>query len=172
MSAIPKEQETRVLGLDISTYVGMSLVNPKNPEAIVGKCVNFPKARGPARLQLIAQEVRRVISVWKPTQVVIEGYAIYRASSVVTVVACGTIVRQTLYELGYNWLEVPPTTLKKWVTGKGTANKAAMADAVLARWGYQSPSDDIVDAVALAQVGVAIHLAGGIHTLGGVSQGW
>ena len=93
----------RVLGIDVSTYCGLAIVDSNNPTDIVGKCVNFPKHKGWQRLQLIADEVARIVEVWKPDRIWVEGYAIYRVSSVVTVVSCGTVVRQVLYRAGLKW---------------------------------------------------------------------
>ena len=143
----------RVVGLDISTYTGVALASG---EEIIGKTIDFPKLRGLERLHLIAQETERVIKLWQPDLIVIEGYAIYRASSAVTVVSCGAVVRYVLYQMGFGWWEVPPSSLKKWTTGRGNASKDEMAVSVKSRWGYASPSDDIVDAVALAKLGQAV----------------
>lgn len=40
-------------------------------------------------------------------------------------------------------------TLKKWTTGRGNADKAAMRRAVHERWGVDTASDDEADAVAI-----------------------
>ena len=50
-------------------------------------------------------------------------------------------------------LIVPPATLKKWVTGKGNADKKQMKAAVRKRWKYDFKSDDECDAVALLYFG-------------------
>jgi crossover junction endodeoxyribonuclease RuvC len=150
----------------------MAYVDTGAPTEIVGKCVNFQKYSGWERLQLIAAEVERIVSVWNPDVIWVEGYAIYRVSSVVTVVSCGTVVRQVLYQQGRRWNEVPPTSLKKWCTGKGNAKKDDMAKAVHTRWGYKSPSDDIIDAVALAQLGVSYATQAPPPEVKGVSDGW
>ena len=163
----------KILGLDVSTYVGMACLDPVEPEEMRVKCVYFPDLKGWLRLQSIAKEVRRLIEIWKPDTVLVEGYAIYRHSSVVAVVSCGTVVRGVLYDLKLPWMEVPPSTLKKWTTGNGKATKDDMAEAVSARFGFTSKSDDVVDAVALAQLGVHLRILGGADPLlKGISPGW
>lgn len=144
----------KVLGIDTSTYTGLALVKG---DEIVGKCVNFPKMHGWQRLQSIALEVERVVKLWTPDLIVVEDYAVYRASSVITVVECGTVVRKVLYDLGYGWYGISPSSLKMWATGKGNAKKPDMLRSTVSRWGYQSPSDDIVDAVCLAKFGQELH---------------
>ncbi len=140
------------LGLDISTYVGMAIVGEEDR----GKVVHLDRARGYQRLQMLRQEVERTISIWQPDVALVEGYAFGaagRSSSIVTLVECGTVVRNALFMMKIPWFEVPPTTLKLWTFGKGSAKKPQMKAAVLSRWGYTSPSDDIVDAYALARMG-------------------
>lgn len=140
------------VGLDIATCTGMARVNEDGE--IIGKTASLPKERRSYRkLQLIARDVARTLGVWHPDFVVIEGYAFTRnVHSFVVSVEFGTLIRIALLEAGIPWCEVPPTTLKKWTTGKGNAKKDQMAVSVKARWGYESPSHDVVDAVALAQM--------------------
>ena len=138
------------VGLDCATCTGMALVGENEDR---GKTIEIPKGRGFLRLQLIAKQVAETLHVWEPEFAAVEGYAYVRnVGSFRTLVEVGTVVRMTLHELSLPWVEVPPTVLKKWTTGKGNADKADMAFAVNARWGYHSPSHDIVDAFALAQM--------------------
>lgn len=51
---------------------------------------------------------------------------------------------------------VPPTTLKKFVTGKGNAEKSLMIREVYKRWGFDAADDNQADAVGLLQVGRAV----------------
>lgn len=48
--------------------------------------------------------------------------------------------------------EVPPTTLKKFATGSGRGDKAAVASALTKRYGVQFGSSDEADAYALARM--------------------
>ena len=140
----------KTVGLDPSTYTGMALVGDGEDR---GKCVNFPDAKGFNRLFLLRAEVQRVLEIWEPKLVVVENYAFGFRNSLATVVGCGTIIRVVLFDLKLPWFEVSPTSLKKWVTGKGNAKKPDMAIAVKERWGFCSPSDDINDAYGLGQMG-------------------
>lgn len=118
-----------------------------------GKTVHVPRERGFLRLQLIANDIGSTLKAWEPEFVAIEDYAYVRnVDAFVTLVEVGTVVRMTLHQLGIPWVDVPPTVLKKWTTGKGNAKKEDMATAVKARWQYASHSHDIVDAFALAQM--------------------
>lgn len=140
----------RSCGIDAAASTGLALVGDEEDR---GKRLYLPEERGFHRLQLIADDVSMTLSIWKPELVAIEGYAYVRnIRSLVTLVEIGTTIRSVLYRLGIPWLDVPPTVLKKWTTGKGHATKDQMAAAVKARWAYHSTSHDIVDAYALAQM--------------------
>jgi Holliday junction resolvasome RuvABC endonuclease subunit len=141
----------RTVGIDISTYTGMARVDTGEPG--MGKCVNFPDKKGTSRLHSIAQEVGRTLDVWAPDLVVVEGIAYGNKNSLVLMAQCATVIALELHRRGIGWWVVPPSVLKKWTTGNGAASKELMAAFVLKRWGFRSPSDDIVDAFALAQLG-------------------
>lgn len=63
------------------------------------------------------------------------------------------VVRQALGIRGISYLTVPPSTLKKYATGNGTADKKAMVSAWNARGGVQLKDDNMVDAAFLRQFG-------------------
>jgi crossover junction endodeoxyribonuclease RuvC len=141
----------RSCGLDISTCTGLALVGEGEDR---GKTIHLPRERGFLRLQLIADEVAETLLVWQPELVVVEGYAYcVNLGSFITLVEVGTVIRLVLYRLKLPWVEVVPSVLKKWITGRGNAKKSEMAEAVRLRWGYASKSEDIIDAFALAQMG-------------------
>ena len=52
---------------------------------------------------------------------------------------------------------VPPTVLKKFVTGKGNSKKDEMRLGAYKRWAFEDKSDDVVDAYCLAQMGLYKH---------------
>jgi crossover junction endodeoxyribonuclease RuvC len=158
------------IGIDPSTWTG--IVRIEGTES-VGKVVNFKDFTGWKRLHLIAEEVTRTLKLWsgENTIVTIEDYVIGHVSSVVKVVEIGTVLRYSLFKSGINWYEVKPSTLKKWCTGKGNAKKPDMALAVKERWGYSSPSDDIVDAYCLAKLGEHV-CNNGVGDLKGVHLGF
>lgn len=158
----------RTVGIDISTCTGLAMVGESEDR---GKTVEVPRERGHLRLQLIANDVAQTLQVWQPAFVAVEGYAYVRnVSAFVTLVEVGTMIRHVLYQLSLPWVEVPPTVLKKWVTGEGNASKDQMALSVKQRWAYTSHSHDIIDAYALAQMAQTGWDA--IQTLKGVRIGW
>ena len=136
-----------------------------------GKTVQAVHVRGFQRLQLIANDVAQTLQVWKPAFVAVEGYAYCRnIGTFITLVEIGTAIKITLRQMDLAWVEVPPTVLKHWTTGIGNASKQEMAASVSKRWAYRSPSPDIVDAFALAQM--AQLGWDEILTIKGVRVGW
>lgn len=63
------------------------------------------------------------------------------------------VIKSYCYAFGARYVEVPPTTLKKWATGSG---KAAKEDMIEAAQQYKSgvTSDDEADAILLRQYGL------------------
>jgi Holliday junction resolvasome RuvABC endonuclease subunit len=148
----PKGDEMTTVGLDIATHTGICIVGSGDPR---GQVVEFKGHKGMVRLQLIAAEVDRLLDSWNPDLVLVEAYApnAINMKTVITQVEVGTVIKQVLHRRVKTWVEVKPSTLKLWFTGKGNAKKDAMAEKALRDYGYQSPSTDIIDAFALAQMG-------------------
>lgn len=79
----------------------------------------------------------------------------------------GAIVKLSIYDHfdrfddDYGDLRYPtivqPTSLKKYVTGSGTAKKNTMLLAVFKKWGFEADDDNVADAYALARLARAIH---------------
>ena len=65
------------------------------------------------------------------------------------------LLRHALYAQRVPYILVPPTTLKKFVTGKGNAEKSLMLLDVYKRFGVSAANDNEADAVGLYYVGMA-----------------
>lgn len=87
--------------------------------------------------------------------VVIEGYAFARPNQAHQIGELGGVIRTALHEAGHRYIEVQPTALKKFATGKGGANKIGVAVAIAKRYGVQFKNDNEYDAYGLAQIGLA-----------------
>lgn len=142
----------RVLGVDSSTNTGLALLI--GDEVLVKEL--HVGATGVLRLQLIAMNLDRILTAWKPDAAYVENYALSLVKSpntIITLVEIGTMMRCVLTDHKVPWRTIRPSTLKKWTTGKGNAKKSDMALAVKQRWGFTNGSDDVVDAYALARMG-------------------
>ncbi len=142
---------TVVVGLDLSltaTGVGVVTAIMRNAETI-----RRPQYRGTERLRSIRDAVINRVDGIRPALVVVEGYAHGRTNQAHQLGELGGVVRVALDELGQRWCELPPSSLKKYATGKGNADKAAVLTEAVRRLGYAGSSNDEADALWLACAG-------------------
>lgn len=145
-----------VMGIDpSSTHSGVAVVDSETGRVLYSGEIVPKKLTGFDRISFIVFELIRLHAEYKPDHVVIEGMFIGHASSAVQLVALGSILRYFLWQEDITYIEVPATTLKKFVTGSGTAPKDAVMMHVLKNWGFESASNNVADAVGLAMFGVA-----------------
>ena len=90
-----------------------------------------------------------------PGDAFVEGYSFGARNEREKLGEWGGVLRVALLELGWDIVEVPPSTLKKFVTGKGHTEKDGMRMEVLKRWGYESTDNNDCDAYALLRIGYA-----------------
>lgn len=97
----------------------------------------------------------------------IEGYSMGSKGRVFDIAENTGIFKHTAWKFGINVITVAPTTIKKFATGKGNANKEKMQDAFISETGINlkdklnmtekqwNPSSDIIDAYYVCKY--AIH---------------
>jgi hypothetical protein len=109
-----------------------------------------------ARLDFLASSFEREFATLstEPGHLFLEGYAMGAKWGREAQGEWSGQVRRIVYRAGWHIVLVPPTVLKKYVTGSGAADKDAMRMHVLKRWGYESSDNDDADAFALLQLGV------------------
>lgn len=91
------------------------------------------------------------------TLVLIEGYAFgAKGSAGISLGELGGIIRLSLYESAIPYIEIPPTQLKKFITGKGGAVKDIVLKEVFKRYGFDTDDNNVADAYSLMQLGRAI----------------
>lgn len=90
----------------------------------------------------------------RPDLVVMEGYSYASANQAHQVGELGGVIRLALHEAGVPFVVVAPAALKKYATGKGNANKAAMLQAAWQRLGYEGTDDNEADALWLRAMGL------------------
>jgi Holliday junction resolvasome RuvABC endonuclease subunit len=143
-----KPSDPRVLGVDLSlTSTGLAHVHG-TAETIE------PDAEGHQRVEAIVAAVTEALSEG-PELVVIERSVIIpnHISSAREIIELGGIVRWELWRAGITYLDVSPSTVKKYATGNGKADKLRVIRAAEHRLGYEGDSSDEADALWLRALG-------------------
>lgn len=131
----------KVAGLDLSmTATGVARTEP---DGSVLTCVVKPSNRGDFRLPEIADRVLSLVAGFE--LVLIEEWLVRSQSAPITGMVHG-VVREGLIRAGTPYSTVPPATLKKYATGRGNADKTAMAVAAYRRAGLEFEDDNQCDA--------------------------
>lgn len=115
-----------------------------------------PKIRGVQRLSWFRKNLISEVEEFAPQLVVIEGYAYAKGNSAHQIGELGGVLRLALLDLGVSYIEVAPSKLKKFVTGKGNAPKDAMMIEAFKRFKVDVPTSDECDAATLALFGAVL----------------
>ena len=141
-----------VIGLDLS-ITATGLVDDNGQASTI----NGGRASlGDDRLHAIATAIEDSLTVYvddsgyvecvdRADLVVIEG-PVLRSAAAISLGMLHGAVRLRLMDWGVPYVEIPPATLKKYATGKGNADKTAMALALYKRAGLELADDNQVDA--------------------------
>ena len=137
---------------------GHSLAPSPSAAAEFGTITPPKGMTGLARMELITGDILiRLSHSERPRLVVVEGFSFgSRGRALFEIAGLGYAVRLEMFRRAMRFIVVPPATLKKFVTGKGTAQKSMMLREVYRRWGIAVNDDNEADAVGLAQIGAAL----------------
>lgn len=145
-----------VIGLDLSTCAGVVIMDSETKQVQHVEAVQFKGTTGFKRVNLIASRIFELRDKHHAQCAVIEDYAVSKfGGSAITSIEIGTVVRFCMWQDGFPYLDLSPTALKKFVTGKGNAKKDLIMLDVFKRWGFSAPTNDIADAYALARFGAS-----------------
>ena len=154
-----------IVGLDISlNATGLCLAHG-DPRSQVGNSLDVDSVvirtgkdlRGPERLSVVSADVWDWLQARQPARAgdlyVTEGYAFSRqqAHSLGEIGGC---IRKRIWESGGNLIVIPPSTLKKYLTGKGAGDKNIVMKHVFKRWGFDVDEDNQCDAFGCAMLGL------------------
>lgn len=89
-------------------------------------------------------------------EVFIEGYAYGAKYQRESLAELGGVIRRNLFLSKLDFWVIPPTSLKAFVTGTGTATKNYMKKCTKERWGISFKSDDVCDAHGMSQLGMNV----------------
>jgi len=107
------------------------------------------------RINQILVEVCKIIDLLRfiyDVYVVIEGLSFYSATNTgLQLAGLNYVLRNYFLRNQINYYILPPTSLKKYITGNGRANKKEVIEAVNKRWNFNSKNDNECDAFGLAK---------------------
>jgi crossover junction endodeoxyribonuclease RuvC len=139
----------KIVGIDASlTGTGIAILN----SSLRTECIQTGLT-GSRRLVDIRERVRSIVE--GAELVVLEGYAFARPNQAHQIGELGGVLRVLFYEMGLKVIEVAPSAVKKYATGKGNAKKEDIAVAIYKRWGREFKTNDEADAFVLAVIGKA-----------------
>ncbi|MDA3624278.1 hypothetical protein OU415_02450 [Saccharopolyspora sp. WRP15-2] len=157
---------TRVVGLDVSlTNTGVATLACTPRDEWTQHVYTVPTTSTGTEPAALLDRMNRIAATVAETcgqahLVVIEGGAYSsKTAHQHTLAGCWWLVFRRITRFDMPVIVVPPTTLKKYVTGKGNAGKLDVALGVARMWpDVQLRSSDVCDALGLASMGA--HLAG------------
>ena len=144
-----------ILGIDQSLRrTGLCILSDKGQLIKVKRIEPGGDRKGAERLAYIAEEVH---SAAEGIQLaVMEGYSYGSVSQKHSLGEVGGVIKLTLYNLGVPFIIATPSQLKKFMTGRGGADKDDIAVAIARDWHLEFETDDEADAFGLAQIGVEL----------------
>lgn len=167
------EQDSRTFwGLDPSTNTGLVITNAQGevlesvnvssePRDAPTAAAKAAKQQGPLRhpvkrMGMLTEKLRGfVIKHGRPSLVAIEDFGFtpkQGMDSIITTCFVGYEYRAFLYSLGISYIEIPPTSLKKFC---GANKKEEILREVYARWGFRAGTNDQADAYVLSRIVLA-----------------
>ncbi len=115
------------------------------------------KRRGVERIRDLADPLIETAEKTRPDLIAIEGYAFgAKGRALFDLAEFGGVLRYNLWLGGHNYIDVPPSTVKKFATGRGNAKKDEIMLAVYKRWGVEFHTSDEADAYVLARIALAL----------------
>lgn len=151
------------VGLDVSLRGPGVCIASGDPRRTVSDGIDVQSAlvragedlRGPQRLSVVSGALWSWLSsrgMGKPGDLyVMEGYA-FSSQMAHSIGELGGCVRKLIWESGGNLIVIPPTTLKKYATGKGAGDKNIVIKHVFKRWGFDVDDDNQCDAFVCAML--------------------
>lgn len=157
-----------VMGIDVSTDTGIVVLKWDNEHkawrtTYDGEINLTPLPKNVSmqgrmeRVWGLKHRITQKLQLHHPNIVVIEGFGYANSNSLVTLVEFGTAVRLALLESPAKMYEVAPTSLKKFILGKGVGKKEQVMMQVFKKYGYEAKTNNLADAYVLAQIGVMIN---------------
>jgi crossover junction endodeoxyribonuclease RuvC len=151
-----------LLGVDPS-LTNTGIVYLRDGQACVGEirppAIPHTPDESAVRLDYLYRGMRDSIQqIGKVSVVAFEGYAFGSMNKREAMGEAGGVLRLAALHEGCRILVIQPTAVKKFVTGKGVAQKDVMRLAIFKRWGFEHSSEHVLDAYAVAKVATSMLL--------------
>ncbi len=143
---------TKIIGLDLSlARTGFCVLGENGPYA-PGHIITKPVMPLHERIAAINLHVLRMADAG--CHVFIEGYSFGSfGGQLRDRTELAGVIKHNLWLSHIPYSIVAPTTLKKWVTGKGNAEKSLMLHMIAKKTGVECENDDAADATGLVDFG-------------------
>lgn len=139
-----------VLGLDLS-LVSTGWARPNGESGVI-----VSSQKGMARIADI-EALLTEVGLYRASLVVIEGYSFAsKGRAIISLGELGGVIRYELFMDNTPFIDVPPTMVKKFASGRGNAKKDEMRLEVYKRWSVEFKTEHQVDAYVLAKIGEAV----------------
>lgn len=148
----------KIIGIDPSlTATGICIVDVKVTTTVVAPHVSVVKEHG-GKIDRLGWFFTHFDELFdgEVDGIALEGYAMGSKWQTHQMGELGGVIRLAVWNNGAKLWVIPPTTLKKFATGKGNASKPDMAVAAYKRWSFEGKDDNAVDAYALAMAGLVL----------------
>lgn len=140
----------RFVGIDPSGETGMVLLD-KDGNYLDGFEIAPKTDNKTIKIDEIVEEIISNLEI--DDVVAIEGFSFgSKGKGIDFQFGLGHAIRLELYREGKEWIEVTPTQVKKFATGKGTTKKENMILPIMRHWKFEHDSNNVRDAFVLAQV--------------------
>ncbi|QNJ59205.1 ribonuclease H-like domain protein [Vibrio phage vB_ValS_PJ32] len=149
----------KVASFDISTNAGVCLgtVNGQDVKIDYLQTWTEKKQERPIdRAREFAERTLYFLDHNKPDLIIIEGYATGARNMSTAIIECSAMIKFALSVRGYDWIEIPPTTLKTFVANNGTVKKDVIIKQVYKLWDVDTDDDNQADAVSLMYMGASL----------------
>ena len=109
------------------------------------------------RLRKIAALAEEMVKEHVPELCLIEGYAFgAKGRATLSLAELGGIVRDKIIDYPDVTVEIPPTTLKKFLTGRGNSPKIDVVQKLARRFEREFKTDNLADAFGLAYMAAVV----------------
>ena len=146
-----------IIGLDLSLCAtGVVVINEKGNILEKELVESSSKEENTPRLTKICITIMKIVNSYKPNLVILEGptFGVQKTISIFQLGELAGVVKEKLFIQNIPFIIVPPSVLKKFITGKGNAPKDIMMLKIYKKYGIEFENNNLADAYALARYGI------------------